>query len=129
MQWLNWHRLLPLSGCKSITRAGNGPKFAHFEGWKLMIGFFTRLWIVLRWLRQLAKRGELRPLLKRAGVLTVKDLSFLLQLTIARLLFRLSVHRRQAGEESLKRETDKPRQLVALRRLVKRPPVKREIAK
>jgi hypothetical protein len=119
MQWLIWHRLLPLSGCKSTIRAGNGPKLAHFKGWKLMVGFFTRLWIVLRWLRQLAKRGELRPLLNRALVLTVKDLHFFLQLTIARLLVQLSIHRRRAREESLKCEADKRRQLIALRRLVK----------
>jgi hypothetical protein len=94
-----------------------------------MVGFLTRLWIVLRWLRQLAKRGELKPLLKRACLLTAKDLSFLLQLTIAQLLVRLSVHRRRAREESLKHAVDKRRQLVARRRLVKRPSVKREIAK
>jgi len=110
---------LPLSGCTSTIRAGNGPKLVHFKGWKLMVGFFTRLWIVLRWLRQLAKRGELRPLFNRALVLTVKDLHFFLQLTIARSLVRLSLHRSRAREESLKREDDKRRQLIALRRLVK----------
>jgi hypothetical protein len=89
-----------------------------------MIGFFTRLWIVLRWLRQLANRGELRPLLHRTLVLTVKDLQFFLQLVMARSLVRLSLHRRRVREESLKREVDKQRRLVALRRLAKRPSVK-----
>jgi hypothetical protein len=89
-----------------------------------MIGFFTRLWIVLRWLRQLAKCGELKPLLKRACVLTVKDLHFFLQLSMALLLVRLSIHRRRVGEESLKREADKRRRLMALRRMAKRPSVK-----
>jgi hypothetical protein len=85
-----------------------------------MIGFFTRLWTVLRWLRQLAKRGELKPLLKRACVLTVKDLRFFLQLSMARALARLSIHRRRAREESLKHEADKRRRLMALRRLTKK---------
>jgi hypothetical protein len=71
-----------------------------------MVGFFTRLWIVLRWLRQLAKRGELNPSLNRALVLTVKDLHFFLQFTFARLLVQLSIHRRRGQEESLKREAD-----------------------
>jgi hypothetical protein len=84
-----------------------------------MVGFFTRLWIVLRWLRQLAKRGELKPSLNRALVLTVKDLHFFLQLTFARLLVWLSIHRRRVHEESLKQKGDKRRQLMALRRLGK----------
>jgi hypothetical protein len=71
-----------------------------------MVGFFTRLWIVLRWLRQLAIRGELNPSLNRALVLTVKDLHFFLQLTFARLLVQLLIHRRRTHEESLKREAD-----------------------
>lgn len=89
-----------------------------------MIGFVTRLWVVLRWLRQLAKRGELRPLLKRALVLTIKDLNFFLQLVLAQLLVRLSVQRCRARQESLKHEADKRKQLMALRRLAKRTPVK-----
>jgi hypothetical protein len=86
-----------------------------------MIGFFTRLWIVLRWLRQLAKRGELKPLLKRACVFTVKDLHFFLQLVMARSLVRLSLHRRRVREESLKYEADKRRRLMAQRRMAKKP--------
>jgi hypothetical protein len=105
--------------------SGNGVKLAHFKGWKLMVGFVIRLWIVLRWLRQLAKRGELKFLLMQTLVATVKDLRFLLQLTLARLLVRLEIRRRNAREESLKREAGKRRQLMALRRLAKRWPVER----
>jgi hypothetical protein len=89
-----------------------------------MIGFFTRLWIVLRWLRQLANHGELRPLLNQTLALTVKDLHFFLQLVMARSFVRLSLHKRRAREEFLKREVDKQRRLLALRRLAKRPSVK-----
>jgi hypothetical protein len=99
-------------------------KLAHFKGWKLMAGFVTRLWIALRWLRRLAKRGELKPLFKRTLVLSVRDFHFFMQLTLARLLVRFAVHRRRVREESLKREADKRKQLIALRRLVKRPPLK-----
>jgi hypothetical protein len=72
----------------------------------------------------LAKRDELKPLLKRAAALTVNDLRFFLQLSMARALVRLSIHRRRVREESLKREADKRRQLMALRRLAKRLSVK-----
>jgi hypothetical protein len=119
MQRLNWYRLLlPFSGCKSLISAGKG-QFARFKGWKLMAGFVTRLWIVLRWLCQLGKRGELNPLLIRALVLTVKDIQFFLQFTLAQLLVRLSIHRRRAREESIRRMTDKRLQLIGLRQLVK----------
>src|SRR5215510_7632621 len=104
---------------QSLRRTGNGSKLAHFKDWKLMIGFVTRLWVVLRWLLQLAKRGELRPLLKRALVLTNKDLNFFLQLVLARLLVRLSERRRRARQESLEHEADYRKQLMALRRLAK----------
>jgi hypothetical protein len=88
-----------------------------------MIGFFTRLWIVMRWLRQLAKRGELKPVLKRACVLTVKDLRFFLQLSMALAFVWLSIHRRRVREESLKHEADRRKQLIALRRMAKRPSI------
>ena len=125
MEWPNCYRLLlhPLRNA-SLKRAVNKSKLAHFKRWKLMIGFFTRLWIVLRWLRRLANHGELRPLLNRTLVLTVKDLHFFLQLVMARSLVRLSLQRRRVREESLKREVEKRRRLVALRRLAKRPSVK-----
>lgn len=89
-----------------------------------MIGFFTRIWIVLRWLRQLARRGQLKPLLKHACVLTVNDLRFFSQIAFAQLLVRLSIHKNRVREESLERELEKRRRLLALRRLAKRPSVK-----
>jgi hypothetical protein len=104
----------------------NEVKLAHFKGWKLMAGFVTRLWIVLRWLRQLARRGELNSVLKRVLVLTVKDLHFFFHLTLARLLIRLELHKRRTREESLEREADKRRQLLAIRRLPRKSPVERK---
>jgi hypothetical protein len=88
---------------QKLDKCWKGPIFARFKGWKLMAGFVTRLWIVLRWLRQLGKRGELNSLLIRALVLTVKDIQFFLQFTLAQLLVRLSIHRRRAREESIRR--------------------------
>ncbi|MBO0722422.1 MAG: hypothetical protein J2P41_16465 [Blastocatellia bacterium] len=97
---------------------------AGSKGLQWMIGFFKRVWIVLCWLRRLAERDELNPLLKRAWLLTVEDLRFFLQLTFARLLVRLSLHRRHAREENLKRELEKRKRSIELRRMVKRPSVK-----
>lgn len=89
-----------------------------------MIGFFTRLWIVLRLLRYLARRGELKPLLKAACVLSVKDLQLLLHLTLAKLLVRVAVHNRRKIEESLEFEANRQKQLMDVHRLAKKPPVK-----
>jgi hypothetical protein len=86
-----------------------------------MAGIVTRLGKVLCWLGESARRGELKPLLKWAVVLTARDLRFFLQLIWARLLVRFEVGKRRAQQESLKREAETR---SVLRRLAKKPPVK-----
>jgi hypothetical protein len=88
-----------------------------------MAGIVTRLGKVLCWLGESARRGELKSLLKQAVLLTARDLRFFLQLIWARLLVRFEVGRRRAQQESLKREAETR---SVLRRLAKKPPVKKE---
>ncbi len=85
-----------------------------------MSGFFRRLWIVAGWLRAMARRGELKAVLKRGVVMTVNDAIFLLQLTLSRFLVRVETHKRRRREEMVKRETFRRQGLLALRRLAKK---------